>query len=248
MWRKLNIKMSSKKSGNFYSNSIYLNFSTHHVVDVFVYLFILSLLLMFNFFRELPTQVSLLVIDKKTNSKRKKKFIKISSSDPNVVLIYSEKISPINEEKILEAKNNLKNVSENINLDEKVEGNEGEVEGEVEDDSANQVDGNANENDIEDQDDYFSDNNSEINETAEMALMKIVLDVKKEDGEKQGVDEVDSNEVMADEAEEEILDDELFESPEMSYKTASSTASISSNEKVHRYRFMVTKRISFKCS
>jgi len=178
--------------------------------------------------RELPTQVSLLVIDKKTNSKRKKKFIKISSSDPNVVLIYSEKISPINEEKILEAKNNLKNVSENINLDEKVEGNEGEVE----DDSANQVDGNANENDIEDQDDYFSDNNSEINETAEMAMMKIVLDVKEEDGEKQEVDEVDSNEVVADEAEEEILDDELFESPEMSYKTASSTASISSNEKV----------------
>ena len=83
---------------------------------------------------------------------------------------------------------------------------------------------------------------------AEMAMMKIVLDVKKEDGEKQGVDEVDSNEVMADEAEEEILDDELFESPEMSYKTASSTASISSNEKVHRYRFMVTKRIAFKYS
>ena len=56
--------------------------------------------------------MSLLVIDKKTNSKRKKKFTKISSSDPNVVLLYSEKINSINEAEILEAKNNLKNVSE----------------------------------------------------------------------------------------------------------------------------------------
>lgn len=56
--------------------------------------------------------MSLLVIDKKTNSKRKKKFTKISSSDPNVVLLYSEKINTINEAEILEAKNNLKNVSE----------------------------------------------------------------------------------------------------------------------------------------
>merc|ERR1711936_576805 len=51
--------------------------------------------------RELPTAVSLLVIDKKTHAKMKKKFKKISSKDTNVVLIYSEKINPINEAEIL---------------------------------------------------------------------------------------------------------------------------------------------------
>ena len=50
----------------------------------------------------------------------------------------------------------------------------------------------------------------------------------------QEVDEVDSVEVVADEAEEEILDEELMEcsDTDISFKTASSTASISSNEKV----------------
>merc|ERR1719225_798730 len=42
--------------------------------------------------REHHLKVSLLVVDKKTNSKRKKKSAKISSSDPNVVILYSEKM------------------------------------------------------------------------------------------------------------------------------------------------------------
>merc|ERR1712183_769021 len=51
--------------------------------------------------------------------------------------------------------------------------------------------------------------------------------------EKQEEDEVDSVEVIADEAEEEILDEELLECSETdaSFRTASSTASFSSHEK-----------------
>merc|ERR1719150_3549111 len=53
--------------------------------------------------------------------------------------------------------------------------------------------------------------------------------------EKEEEDEVDSVEVLADEAEEENLDEELIECSDtdidISFKTASSTASISSNEK-----------------
>ena len=71
--------------------------------------------------------------------------------------------------------------------------------------------------------------------------------------EKEEEDEVDSVEVLADEAEEENLDEELIECSDtdidISFKTASSTASISSNEKVlylvfsnidkHRPRFEI---------
>ena len=193
--------------------------------------------------------MSLLVIDKKTNSKRKKKFTKISSSDPNVVLLYSEKINSINEAEILEAKNNLKNVSESklvtepeksvkenvVNVD--AVNNERNLKGtsesiDVEDKETIQ------ENDQGGVDFDFADNNSLLNETIEELIEKrqekdISSDLKNE---KEEEDEVDSVEVLADEAEEENLDEELIECSDtdidISFKTASSTASISSNEKV----------------
>ena len=210
--------------------------------------------------------MSLLVIDKKTNSKRKKKFTKISSSDPNVVLLYSEKINSINEAEILEAKNNLKNVSESklvtepeksvqenvVNVD--AVNNERNLKGtsesiDVEDKETIQ------ENDQGGVDFDFADNNSLLNETIEELIEKrqekdISSDLKNE---KEEEDEVDSVEVLADEAEEENLDEELIECSDtdidISFKTASSTASISSNEKVlylvfsnidkHRPRFEI---------
>ena len=208
----------------------------------------------FSSYRENPLQVSLLVIDKKTNSKRKKKFTKISSSDPNVVLLYSEKMNPINEAEILEAKNNLKNLSANepaIEVQENV----------VDDDAANDENNlksisaslDVQEEDVQDVQDVqedderdantedvvefdFPDNNSLLNETVEVLMEKrqeeeISSDLKELEEEEE---EVDSAEVIADEAEEEILDEELVEcsDAEISFKTASSTASISSNEKV----------------
>jgi len=125
-------------------------------------------------------------------------------------------MNPINEAEILEAKNNLKNVSENINVEEIAEENDMEVE----------VVENAED---------FPDINSEINETAEMVMEKRMEEVENsfaQENDKEGIeDEVDSSEVVADEDEEVVLDDELFESSDMSYKTASSTASIASNEK-----------------
>merc|ERR1719510_1857874 len=64
-----------------------------------------------------------------------------------------------------------------------------------------------------------------INETVEAIIEKRQEDLKQK--------EIDSVEVLADEAEEEILDEELMEcsDTDISFKTASSTASISSNEK-----------------
>ena len=210
--------------------------------------------------------MSLLVIDKKTNSKRKKKFTKISSSDPNVVLLYSEKINSINEAEILEAKNNLKNVSESKLVTEPEKSVQENV---VDVDTVNNernLKGTSESIDVEDKktiqendqggvDFDFADNNSLLNETIEELIEKrqekdISSDLKNE---KEEEDEVDSVEVLADEAEEENLDEELIECSDtdidISFKTASSTASISSNEKVlylvlsnidkHRPRFEI---------
>lgn len=210
--------------------------------------------------------MSLLVIDKKTNSKRKKKFTKISSSDPNVVLLYSEKINSINEAEILEAKNNLKNVSESKLVTEPEKSVQENV---VDVDAFNNernMKGTSESIDVEDKEtiqendqggvDFdFADNNSLLNETIEELIEKrqekdISSDLKNE---KEEEDEVDSVEVLADEAEEENLDEELIECSDtdidISFKTASSTASISSNEKVlylvlsnndkHRPRFEI---------
>ena len=210
--------------------------------------------------------MSLLVIDKKTNSKRKKKFTKISSSDPNVVLLYSEKINSINEAEILEAKNNLKNVSESKLVTEPEKSVQENV---VDVDAVNNernLKGTSESIDVEDKEtiqendqggvDFdFADNNSLLNETIEELIEKrqekdISSDLKNE---KEEEDEVDSVEVLADEAEEENLDEELIECSDtdidISFKTASSTASISSNEKVlylvfsnidkHRPRFEI---------
>ena len=210
--------------------------------------------------------MSLLVIDKKTNSKRKKKFTKISSSDPNVVLLYSEKINSINEAEILEAKNNLKNVSESKLVTEPEKSVQENV---VDVDAFNNernLKGTSESIDVEDKEtiqendqggvDFdFADNNSLLNETIEELIEKrqekdISSDLKNE---KEEEDEVDSVEVLADEAEEENLDEELIECSDtdidISFKTASSTASISSNEKVlylvlsnidkHRPRFEI---------
>jgi len=196
--------------------------------------------------REHHLEVSLLVIDKKTNSKRKKKNMKISSSNPNVVLLYSEKMNPINEAEILEVKNNLKNISESKTVNE--------AETAVNEDVVDDVDANNEENlknvsasiDAEDKDDAdtdtqnngdfdFPDNNSLLNETVEELMEKRREEAISSDSknEKQEEEEVNSVEVFADEAEEEILDEELMEcsDTETSFKTASSTASISSNDK-----------------
>ena len=210
--------------------------------------------------------MSLLVIDKKTNSKRKKKFTKISSSDPNVVLLYSEKINTINEAEILEAKNNLKNVSESklvTELEKSVQENVIDVDAV---NNERNLKGTSESIDVEDKEtiqendqggvDFdFADNNSLLNETIEELIEKrqekdFSSDLKNE---KEEEDEVDSVEVLADEAEEENLDEELIECSDtdidISFKTASSTASISSNEKVlylvfsnidkHRPRFEI---------
>ena len=173
------------------------------------------LTLSLNLFRELPNQVSLLVIDKKTSNKRKKRFTKISSSDKNVVILFSETIKPVNEAEILEAKNNLKNISEHVNVEEIVEENE------IEDEAVDQIDSYRKEDPKNGND--FPDNNSEINDTAEVVIEKRLKEVEDED-------EVDSHDVVADDAEEEILDEEMFENSDMSYKTASSTASLNSHE------------------
>ena len=142
---------------------------------------------------------------------------KISSSDKNVVILFSETIKPVNEAEILEAKNNLKNISEHINVEEIVEENE------IEDEAVDNIDSNRKEDPKNGND--FPDNNSEINDTAEVVIEKRLEEFK--DG-----DEVDSHDVVADDAEEEILDEEMFENSDMSYKTASSTASLNSHEEV----------------
>ena len=197
--------------------------------------------------------MSLLVIDKKTNSKRKKKFTNISSSDPNVVLLYSEKMNQINEAEILEAKNNLKNVSESKPVNEPAIAVQENVVDVVASNNENNLKSTSGSTDVKDKEtgeenaevdaitknnvDFdFPDNNSLLNETAEELTEKrqeeeISSDLKNDEQEEE---EVDSVEVIADEAEEEILDEELIEcsDTDISFKTASSTASIASNEKV----------------
>ena len=113
----------------------------------------------------------MLVIDKKTSNKRKKRFTKISSSDKNVVILFSETIKPVNEAEILEAKNNLKNISEHVNVEEIVEENE------IEDEAVDQIDSYRKEDPKNGND--FPDNNSEINDTAEVVIEKRLKDIKK---------------------------------------------------------------------
>ena len=198
-------------------------------------------------YRENHLQVSLLVIDKKTNSKRKKKSLKISSSDPNVVLLYSEKMNPINEAEILEVKNNLKNISESDAVNEPapavhdvdvVDAKNEELKNistvDARDKETFQDNDEDDANTKNNVDFDFPDNNSLLNETVEELMGKRQEEGISSSPKNEKQEEVDSVEVIADEAEEEILDEELTEVSEAdtSFKTASSTASISSTEKV----------------
>ena len=241
MWKRSSIRMLSTKSGK--SNLLVF-------FDLPSIFFLMS--------RENHLQVSMLVIDKKTHSKRKKKYTKISSSDPNVVLLYSEKMNPFNEAEILEAKNNLRNISESNTPANEPAAAVPENVDKV--DAANDVNNLKNisasidvknketvrenvEDNVENTEDFdFPDNNSLLNETVEAVMEK-----RKEEAihsavenDNQEEDEVDSVEVVADEAEEEILDEELMEcsDTDTSFKTASSTASIGSNEKVLYFIFI----------
>ena len=269
MWKRSSIRMLSTKSGK--SNLLVL-------FDLPSIFFLMS--------RENHLQVSMLVIDKKTHSKRKKKYTKISSSDPNVVLLYSEKMNPFNEAEILEAKNNLRNISESNTPANEPAAAVPENVDKV--DAANDVNNLKNisasidvkdketiqenvEDNVENTEDFdFPDNNSLLNETVEAVMenrkeeailsalendnnsllnetVEAVMEKRKEvairsavENDNQEEDEVDSVEVVADEAEEEILDEELMEcsDTDTSFKTASSTASIGSNEKVLYFIFI----------
>ena len=269
MWKRSSIRMLSTKSGK--SNLLVL-------FDLPSIFFLMS--------RENHLQVSMLVIDKKTHSKRKKKYTKISSSDPNVVLLYSEKMNPFNEAEILEAKNNLRNISESNTPANEPAAAVPENVDKV--DAANDVNNLKNisasidvkdketiqenvEDNVENTEDFdFPDNNSLLNETVEAVMenrkeeailsalendnnsllnetVEAVMEKRKEEAIRSAVendnqeeDEVDSVEVVADEAEEEILDEELMEcsDTDTSFKTASSTASIGSNEKVLYFIFI----------
>ena len=158
-------------------------------------------------------------------------------------------MNPINEAEILEAKNNLKNltehepaieVQENVvdddaNIDENnLKSTSASIDGQ--EDVQEDEEGDANTENNANVDFDFPDNNSLLNETVEVLMEKRQAEEMSSDLKefKEEEEEVDSAEVIADEAEEEILDEELVEcsDTEISYKTASSTASISSNEKV----------------